>query len=221
MTVGTATVDSTGVATLVITVGSASQTLTAVYSGDASYATSTSPETSISSDQTPQFTLTLNPSAISLTSGQHSAATLTVSSVGTFADTMQFGCLGLPVDATCTFSATSQDLKAGGTMTAQVTVDTGNPLGSGSTTTNASSKLTFAMLPVGAMAMLALFGLRRRRKLASLLVLVIAIMTLGAATGCSGLHTNTTPAGTYTFQVVARGQNTGVAESQTVTLTVK
>ena len=64
------------------------------------------------------------------------------------------------------------------------------------------------------------FGLRRRRKLVSLLmVLMVAALTL-TASGCAGLQMNGTPAGTYKFTVGATGAGTGTSESQTFTLTV-
>jgi hypothetical protein len=105
-------------------------------------------------------------------------------------------------------------------VTSQLTIDTGNPLGAGSQASLhglAKSNILECLLPLG---MLLGFGLRRRRKLVSLLaVLLVAALTL-TATGCAGLQVNGTPAGTYHFTVGATGAGTGLSESQTFTLTV-
>jgi hypothetical protein len=222
--VASSPVDSTGVATTTIDVGSASQALVATYSGDTAYATSASPITTIGSNPSPEFSMALNPSTLSLQSKQHSTVTLTINSPGTFADTLQFGCLGLPYAATCTFSTTQQQLKAGGTTTVQITIDTGDPLGAGgstsaSTKTRATNVLA-CFLPGTLLAGVLLWRSRKRAKLMALLAMVCAVALMFSTTGCGGLTVNGTPAGNYTFQVTARGQNTGVAESQNMTLNV-
>ncbi|MFC6646386.1 Ig-like domain repeat protein [Granulicella cerasi] len=219
-TLGTGTVDSTGVATMTLAVGSGSQTVTASYSGDASYAASTSGPTVVSGTTTAPFTVALNPSTYAMTSGQHEAGSVSVTSVAPFADTLEFGCLGLPSYATCTFSKTTTDITSGGTVSVQLTVDTGDPLGAGASA-NASKSTAFAWMPCGTLALAILFGLRRRKRLASLLLLVFTLATMGVMTGCGGISQKTTPAGNYTFQVVVRGKNTGNAVTQTVTLNVK
>jgi sugar lactone lactonase YvrE len=218
--VGSVPVDATGVATLVIDVGTASQTLAASYAGDANYTGSTSPVTTIGGEVAPQFTLALSPPALMMASKQHGALTMTLQSMSTFADSMAYGCLGLPFAATCTFSATQQSLKAGATTTVQLTVDTGDPLGAGATASVRSGRnLLVCFLPG---ALLAGFACMRRRRLSAWagLAALLAMFTMFSASGCGGLQVNGTPAGTYSFQVTARGQNTGVAESQTVTLNV-
>jgi hypothetical protein len=225
-TVGTAQVDSTGVATLDVELQSASETIVASYAGDTNYAASNSIATSVVSGPATQFTIGVAPAQVSVPTGQHSVVNVTMSSIKGFNDTLQMGCLGLPVYATCTFSSDAVQLAANGTVTVQLTVDTGNPLGSGATVTSASltkpvsggnSTIEFAMLPAG---LLLGFGLYKRRRLGALLVLLLAVAVSFGATGCSGLHQNTTPAGTYTFKVTAAGKGTGVTQSQTVTLTV-
>jgi large repetitive protein len=111
-------------------------------------------------------------------------------------------------------------LNANGTVSAQLTIDTGNPLGAGSLASVhglTRSGVLECLLPLG---ILLGFGLRRRRKLVSLLaVLMVAALTL-TASGCAGLSVNGTPPGTYHFTVGATGAGTGASESQTFTLTV-
>jgi sugar lactone lactonase YvrE len=222
--IGSAPVDASGVATINIQLQAPTETVVATYSGDVSYSGSASTPTTITGGPAAQFTVTATPSNPTVVSGDHIVLTVSMASVSTFADTLQMGCLGLPVYATCTFSTPQLKLAAGGTVTTQLTVDTGNPLGSGalaSVQQERSSTMMLAFLPAGLLLGLGLFGGKRnRRKLMGLMVLAFAAALTMTATGCSGLQTQHTPPGTYTFTVTAQGTGTGVSESQAVTLTV-
>jgi hypothetical protein len=159
---------------------------------------------------------------MSFQSKQHSTTTLTLGSVKGFADTMAFGCVGLPTAATCTFSKTQMALAANGSVSVQLTVDTGNPLGAGGVAANAhdSSNILLCFLPGIAFAGFGLWKARKRSRLMTLMMLLAGVSLAASLTGCGGITINGTPAGTYKFQVTALGQNTGVTESQTMTLTV-
>jgi large repetitive protein len=222
-TIGSAPVDATGVATLTIDLQSTSENITASYAGDASYAGSTSPSVSVTGGAATQFSLTLNPPTVSVASGAHSTTTLTMSSISSFADTLQLGCVGLPTAASCTFSSTSSKLTAGAINNMTLTIDTGDPLGSGAESASISQKhsngIVLAFLPLGLLAGYGLFR-KRRGSLVGILLVVCAIAATLGVTGCAGLQVNGTPAGTYTFKVTATGQGTGVTESQVMTLTV-
>jgi len=221
---GSAPVGAIGVALLTVTFGAQSESIVATYNGDAVYAVSSSAATNVTLSAPTQLTMLLDPPAMKFASGQHSSGSVTLVSQSGFADTMALGCDGLPVEATCTFSKTQVVLTANGNVTAQITVDTGDPLGAGANASvrgrsnGSSTGVMLAFLPL----VLGIgFGLKRRgRRLpALLLVLCAGAMTLGAS-GCSGLHINSTPAGTYTFKVTATGMNSGTSQSQTMTLTV-
>jgi hypothetical protein len=218
---GSSQVDSIGIATLIVTLPPSAESIVASYSGDASYASSNSLATSISGGVATQFTLQLSPSSLPLQSTQHGVTSITLTSLQGFSDTLQLGCLGLPYAATCTFSPAQVNLAANGTATVQLIVDTGDPLGAGSTAKlerRQTSGVLLCLLPC-----LLGIGLRvRRRKFKAstlLLLLCMVAMTLTAA-GCSGLNVNGTPAGTYTFKVTASGVGSGATVSQTMTLTV-
>ena len=101
---GTVAETGTGVATLTVNLLTNSPTVIATYSGDAVYAGSASTQTSITVTPPTQFSIQINPSAVTLQSQQHSTVTLTLTSVNNFSDTLDLGCLGLPQAATCTFS---------------------------------------------------------------------------------------------------------------------
>ena len=227
-TLGSATIGSGGIATLTVVLQAGTNNIVATYNGDANYASSASTQTNISGGTVTQFSMTLTPATMTLQSKQHGTSTLTLASVAGFSDTMQFGCLGLPVDATCTFSQTAAGLSANGTLSVQVTVDTGDPLGAGASAMNrmpgrsglgSAPVIFFSLLPGG---LLLGFGLRRRMKRALLpmLLVVFAVALTVSATGCGGLQVNGTPAGNYSFKVTASGEGSGVTQSQVMTLTV-
>jgi large repetitive protein len=224
ITVGTVTLNASGVGTMNIFVQSGSELIVASYNGDTAYATSNSAATAITGGPATQFTISMAPPALTMVSKEHGVTTLTVTSVKGFTDTMQFGCLGLPFAATCTFSSTASKLAADGTTTVQLTVDTGNPLGAGAQASNfhgSSSTTLIAFIPGALLTGLLLW--RKRRKLPTLAALMLLFCAMGAvisSTGCAGLTQQGTPAGTYTFQVTAYGQGTGASQSKTMTLTV-
>jgi sugar lactone lactonase YvrE len=218
---GSTPLDSIGVATLNVTLSSATEEVTATYSGDASYASSTSPATSISGGTASQFTMQLNPSTLTLQSKQHATTSITLTSVSGFSDTLQLGCLGLPNAATCTFSTPQVSLLANGTATVQLIVDTGDPLGAGATAAlhkKPASGILLCLLPC--LLCLGLGARRRKFSAGALLTLLLMVSTTFFTTGCAGLSINGTPPGTYTFKVTASGQGSGATMSHTMTLTV-
>lgn len=225
-TLGTITLDSTGVATLTLNLLTSAPTVTATYSGDSVYAASTSTQTSITVAKPTQFTMQLNPAAVTLQSLQNGTTTLTLNSLNGFTDTLDLGCLGLPFAATCTFAQDKVVLGANGSQTIQVVVDTGSPLTSGPQARlehrDTGSIATLCFLPGGLLLGLALWRGRRKmsKRLAGLvLMLVLAALSAGLS-GCGGLHINGTPPGTYVFQISATGTGTGVTQAIDVTLTV-
>lgn len=223
-TLGTVALDGAGVATLTIRLAtSTTDTIIATYSGDVPYRSSTSAKATVTSGPASQFILTLSNPTVQLQSGNRMTMTVTVASVKGFSDMLNFGCLGLPFAATCTFSKDNMQLSADGSGTLQLTVDTGSPLGAGTNQQHAQNNLptslgkglTLCLLPA------ALLLLRRnRRLLPTLLAIAFACAATFGITGCAGLTTNSTPAGTYSFQVTALGQGTGATQAQTITMTV-
>jgi predicted secreted protein len=225
-TLGTTAIDSTGVATFTANLLTNSPTVIATYSGDSVYAGSTSAQTSITVTPPTQFSIQINPPAVTLQSQQHSTVTLTLASVNNFSDTLDMGCLGLPYAATCTFSKDSVTLGAGGTQTLTVVVDTGSPLTAGSQAKlerhEGRSAAAMCILPGGLLLGLLLWSGRgtKRNRLAGLMMLLLLAGLASGLSGCSGLNINGTPAGTYVFQITATGTGTGVSESADITLTV-
>jgi sugar lactone lactonase YvrE len=221
--IGSVAIDPTGVATINIFIQQGTTTITATYNGDAAYASSDSPTTSITSSPATQFTLAIAPPNMTLVTKNHGVTTITITSVKGFTDTMQFGCLGLPFAATCTFSSPQIKLDPTATATVTLTVDTGNPLGAGAQTSSLRStsfSTLMCFIPTALFSGILLWRKRRSMPLLTALALLFAIAATLGSTGCAGLEQAGTPPGAYTFQVTAHGQGTGASASQTMTLTV-
>ena len=221
--IGSSPINTSGAATINITLdANITENIVATYNGDVSYASSASLATSVTGGPATQFTLTLNPSSVSIQSKQHIVIQVSAASINGFTDTLLYGCLGLPFAATCTFSSVQTSLASEGTSTVQLTIDTGDPLGAGALAglnRSRNSNLLLCFLPGCVFAGFALFR-RRRASLQGLLLLIVAVAVTLSASGCAGLQVNGTPAGSYTFKVTASGQNTGATVSQVMNLTV-
>jgi hypothetical protein len=121
LTSGTATF-----ATALLTPGDHS--ITAQYSGDTNNLPSTSSpitETILPSD----FTLSIDPSSLTLITGHHTTLTLTATSVGSFADTIHLTIGSLPQWTNVAFTPIDLTLTAGGKATTKVYVDTDAVIG--------------------------------------------------------------------------------------------
>ena len=230
--IGSATLDSSGIATLNPNLAAGSYTIVAVYGGDALHSPSTSMPATVSG--TPAgFNLTVNPSSVSMAAGQNATVTVTVSSVGGFADAnIGLGCASLPAAVNCHFSSASVGLAANATQTVQLTIDTNNPLSGGSSAMNVRAgnrRATLAGLairPILSVPLSVFFGLIfwRFRKRNRALFGALSILVLGSAAmlvnGCSGFSQATATPGNYVIQVTATGTNSNVTHYRNVTLNI-
>lgn len=223
ITLGAASVDATGVATITVIFSTPTQQITANYSGDASYGASQSAETPITAGTPAQFTIAVSNPAITLVSHQRTTINVTLASVKGFTDDISLGCLGLPYAATCTFSQSQLKLNANGTVTASLIVDTGDPLGAGtsvSASTGHGRNLLLCFTPASLLLVL-LRGKGKRKRVPALLAMLLALALAGSGlTGCAGLQMSGTPAGNYSFRVIGTGKGSNATEAQTVTLVV-
>src|SRR6202020_1147306 len=94
----------------------------------------------------PDFDIQATPTSWQMQSKQNRTIKLILISVKSFADTFSLGCLGLPQNATCTFSQDETNLAAGGVQSIDVTVDTGSPLLSGTQDRNDNHAVPTAVL---------------------------------------------------------------------------
>lgn len=223
-TLGTATLNASGVATLSPQVAAGNYAVVAAYSGDAVH----SPSSSVAVTVTPiptDFSVAVSPSTITVATGQHATVNVTVTANSGYSDTIGLGCSSLPLGVNCQFSANNVALTANGSATVQLTIDTNNPLGGGSTAMNVSPArrglaLAGIFLPFGLF-----FGCiirRSRKRIPALLMGLLALVVLGPlfATGCGGLTQSSATPGTYVFEVTGVGVNSSVAHDQAVNLTI-
>lgn len=224
VSVGSAPLSTSGAATLTFFPLASAYKIAATYLGDPVYSGSSSDAYAITAGPSTTFTMIANPTTLTLKSGSHTTVDLTITSVKGFTDVLALGCLELPADSTCTFSQDRPTLGKDGTTIVHLTVDTGNPLGSGAQAMvveqhprvfNAS-----LWLPASLILGVLLASARRRRAIPVLLPIVLLVLTGLAVTGCgTSLTTSTTPAGSYTIRIMASGTASGA--NQTVDLPLK
>jgi sugar lactone lactonase YvrE len=224
--IGAATLNSGGVATLNPNLATGSYSIVAVYGGDPLHSPSTSQPVTVLG--TPSgFNLVVTPPTMTVATSQSANFTVNLTSIAGFADTIAFGCSALPAAVNCHFSSISLPLAADGTATAQLTIDTNNPLGGGSTAMNAHpgnrSYLAGLFLPFSIVFGLIFWRFRKRNKFlfSAFLILLLSGATM-LVNGCSGSgfsQVSATP-GTYVIQVTGTGTNSDIIHYQNVTLTV-
>jgi len=232
---GTAQISPAGIASLTFDPNQGAYNVVALYAGDSLYASSVSPAIIVTVGPPVEFTITTQPT-LQLQSGQHATMQIAIASAPTFTDVLALGCAGLPASATCTFSTDQLAVSAGLPKILSVTIDTGNPLGAGASAQLSSpgslpaslparDSVPFAaILPAGVLLALLRRRVRKAVRHIGLLTSLLFLATLGAASilsGCaSNFSTNDTPPGSYTFQIVATGNQTAATQAATVQLTV-
>jgi hypothetical protein len=223
--VGTATLNADGVATLTPSLTAGSYTIIASYPGDSLHGPSQSAPITITTVGS-AYNLTVTPATVSLATSQNATVTVTLTSVSGFTDNIGLGCGSLPAGVTCHFSNISLALAANGTSTAQLVIDTDNPLGGGSSAMNKQPgrrnvEMAGLFLPFSFFLGWILWRFRKRH--AGVLSTVLILVLSGAAmlaTGCIGYTQSSAAPGTYTIQVVGVGANSNVTEYQNVALTI-
>ena len=223
--VGSATLDSNGLATLTPNLPLGTYTIVAVYSGDALHSPSTSLPVTISGTAS-GFNLAVTPATVTMATKQNATVTVTLTSIDGFTDSIGLGCASLPPGVTCHFSTISAALAANGTATAKLTIDTNNPLSGGTSAMNSHAGNRSTYLAGLFMPFSLFFGWlfwRFRKRHAAVLAIVMLLVLSGAAmlvTGCGGFTSSSAKPGTYVIQVTGTGANSNVIHYQNVTLTI-
>ncbi len=207
--IASATLSTTGQATVSLYLANGAHTLQAVYAGNSTFATSgsTYASTTISSQCNTQFAVSISnispssSSAMTLTAGQSGTAVVTVTPSQVFITSLNttgapsfvtVSCSGLPSLTTCAFTPESLELLPGqdAGVISSLLIQTQDQSASIVPPTNAGRKnspIAWAILLPGMLGLGGLaWGARRRRWLQrlSLLALVGLVTTLGA-TGCN------------------------------------
>jgi hypothetical protein len=223
---GSATLDSTGVATLTPNLSSGvNYSIVAVYSGDVDHSPSTSSTLTVSGIAY-GFNLSVTPSSVTVPTSQNITVTVNLGSITGFTDSIGLGCASLPAGVNCHFSPISVSLPANGIASAQLTIDTNNPLGGGASAMNSgtgSRKVSLAGLFLPLSLFFGWIFWRLRRRNASILTMALVLVLLAAslvATGCNSFSQSTAAPGTYVIQVTGTGTNSDVVHYQNVTLVI-
>ena len=226
--IGSATLDSSGVAILTpnnnLPVGTDS--IVAIYGGDTIHAGSQSPAVSVSNVPI-GFTITVTPPSVTIPSSQSAVLNVALTSYSGFTDTIGLGCASLPAAVNCHFSTISEPLVANGTQTVQLTIDTNNPLGGGTSSASAQRPGAVKALFAGLSLPLSLFfgclfwRLRKRHRAAftTMAVVLFAFASM-AITACNGFTQISASPGTYLIQVIGTGNNSDIVHYQNVSITI-
>jgi len=224
--VGSAQLNSSGLATLTPNLPLGTYSIVAVYSGDALHKPSTSQPVTVSGTAV-GFNLAVTPASVTMATKQSATVKVTLTSIIGFSDSIGLGCASLPPGVTCHFSSDKAALSANAITTVQLTIDTNNPLSGGTSAMNAQTGnhrtyLAGLLLPFSLFFGWLFWRLRKQRRATFIMVLLLALS--GAAmlvTGCGGFTSSSAAPGTYVIQVTGTGVNSNLIHYQNVTLTIK
>lgn len=221
---------SNGTATVTVSSALAAgvNSITAIYSGDSNFASSTSSAISqIVGTNAAPFSLSAYPASRTVSAGSPAYFQITVATVPSFKSAVSFSCSGLPAGASCSFSP-AQVTPNGAYVRAALTINT---TGSGSVFDPfpGAARWPRPALPFAFLGLIALMILASTRKqqtqrtlLPGLVLLCVFVMLTGAI-GCAGGSNSTppanvTPSGTTEISVVA--SSSGSNQTTKISLTV-
>ncbi|MDE1154999.1 MAG: Ig-like domain repeat protein [Acidobacteriaceae bacterium] len=223
----------TATATLSQTFGVGNHSLTATYSGDSVFSSSSSSAVAFSTAQSSLSWSVSTDQQNTVTAGQTALYTLTLANT-LYSGTLNFYCSGLPAGASCSFSPASLAVTScDSTDTVALSIITSANATVLAKTKSLSGFGAGRMWTMFTAALLALLIGSRRRKLGTGIgtaaMLVITLLAATGLTACSSSITDgsiPTKSGTYTVTVTAAGtpatsSESALTQSTTVTLTIK
>jgi Glycoside hydrolase family 44/Bacterial Ig-like domain (group 3) len=205
-----------------------SHTITAAYSGDSNYATSSSTAltVTVTTAASADYSLSMSSSALSVAPGSSGNLTITVTPKNGFKQAVGFACSGLPSGGGCTFNPQTVDPVAGAVSTT-LTVQLPAAAGTTAPATALSSGSRTATLYIFFLAILGIVGaagikqsVTRDMKLARAFLTSAVFAALLATANCAGyVGQKTSQPPTYVVTVSASGAN-APTHTQQFTLTV-
>jgi len=223
--IGSAPLDSNGVATLPLALPTGTYQVEAVYTPDPLHRASTSNVVSVSTTAA-GFNLTVTPDSVTIPTTQSATMTVDLTSRNGFADTIGLGCASLPAAVNCHFSTPSVPLTSSGAAKVQLIIDTNNPLGGGASAMNAHTGIRDVLtagifLPVSVLFGCILWAFRKRHRAVLTLAWVLALSAAALLmNGCGGFTQSSAAPGTYVIQVTGIGAKSDIAHYENVTLIV-
>jgi polygalacturonase/sugar lactone lactonase YvrE len=213
-TLGTGTLNGSAQATLsVSTLEVGAAPITAQYAGDMNYAGSTSSVLTQTVSAPASYTVTFNPTSLTVSSGQSGTVALTVTPVGGFNQPVTFSCAGLPQFSTCTFNPATVTPTGGAAASTMLTIATNVNVASNDNKNDGRTGTRGIWYAGLIMGLGFLITLRKKRDLTAmsrrLALLIFMLLTATAAlqlTGCgssggSSPSSTMTPTGTSTITV--------------------
>jgi len=212
---GTLTPAANGQATLTVTnFAPGDHTIVAAYGGSAGEGASTASVVVAIND----FTITLQPPSISVSSGQQGQGNVVLTSLGNFADTLNLSAGATPQYVTVSFNPAAVPLPAGKTYYSMWTVNTG-----GAKTARLERPFEQTRMTLFFAALLALpLALKRRKLLCCALPAFLAGALLISSTGCTtvAIPLQRAAPGTYVIPITATDPITGLSHSANLTVVV-
>lgn len=221
---GTAALNSSGIASLTVSTLAAGAHLMAAYFSDGQAgqkytASNSQPMTVTINVPVPDMALTLSNTRVSVAPGTTSSpVALTITSVSAMAGQVNFACSGLPFGMTCNFTPAQGMLASNGVLTTNFTI-----------TQAAATRASMALwggyagfIPFG-LAMLVLFRISRQRKHLKGVLWMLGVVGLGVTLtlgGCSSRDSGTSLQ-TGTVNVLVNATNGSVTRSVPLTVIVQ
>jgi hypothetical protein len=226
---GSATLNASGVATYAGTLSPGINTVTAMYSGDTTFAASTSPALTVSE---PDYSVTASPTTLTVSAGSNSSVTLTVTPVGGYNGTVAMSCATQLAGVTCSFNPASYSPNgSNNVLTGTIEV----AASSSATATEPAFKgrgkdalAAMFWLP-GSIAVL-LIAIKRRRLTASSrqIFQLLALLTVASISACGGGSSGGSGGGgrgaqpvTGAVIITAAGSEASVSQTLQLTVTVE
>ena len=209
----TLTPDSNGQTTLIVTNFTAgNHTIVASYAGSPAEGASTASVLVSIND----FTITLQPPTITISSGQQGRGNVVLTSIGSFADALNLSAGATPQYVTLSFNPVAIPLPSGGTYYSSLTINTGD-MPSVHSIAETKIPLILAALIVFPLALK-----RRRRLLRYALPTFLASALFASSTGCTtvAIPINRVAPGTYIIPITAADLTNGLSHSVNLTLVV-
>lgn len=207
------------------------------YSGSADFRASVGQAevTGYTSSTEPDFTITANPTSMSVSSGQFGTTVLTITPLNGFNEMVTLSCSGNPAGSDCFFSPTTLTPLNGAAAASSLQITTQASSGASVVWPGQNSGIAYAVVLPGILALFGLGTIRRRSGWNSLRVLGLVALLAAGSLGLSAcaqrydyLHhppagNPGVPAGTYNVTIAAYSNNGAAVTSHTinVTLTVK